>query len=53
MGIEKDYLMRQLLMLFEVIHKIRQFRKKGEDEKAEEQIQYFYACLKIDDEVGA
>lgn len=51
MGIEKDYLMRQLMMLFEVIHKILRFRKKGENEKAEEQIQYFYTCLKIDDEV--
>ena len=51
MGIEKDYLMRQLMMLFEVIQKILQFRKKGENEKAEEIIQYFYACLKIDDEV--
>lgn len=48
MGIEKDFLMRQLMMLFEVIHKILRHRKSGENEKAEEQIQYFYACLKID-----
>lgn len=51
MGVEKDYLMRQLMMLFEVIHKILRLRKKGENEEAEEQIQYFYACLKIDDDV--
>ena len=34
MGIEKDYLMRQLLMLFEVIQKILRWRKKGEKGKA-------------------
>ncbi len=51
MGVEKDYLMRQLMMLFEVIQKILRFRKKGENEKAEEQIQYFYACLKIDEDL--
>ncbi len=51
MGIEKDYLMRQLMMLFEVIHKILRHRKKGEDEEAEEEIKYFYECLKIDDDI--
>ncbi len=51
MGIEKDYLMRQLMMLFEVIHKILRHRKKGENEEAEQEIQYFYKCLKIDDDV--
>ncbi len=51
MGVEKDYLMRQLMMLFEVIQNILRFRKKGENEKAEEQIQYFYACLKIDEDL--
>jgi hypothetical protein len=48
MGIEKDFLMRQLMMLFEVIHKILGHRKKGENDEAEEAIQYFYECLKID-----
>ena len=48
MGIEKDYLMRQLLMLFEVIRKILAYRKQGEEEKAIEEIQYFYSCLKIE-----
>lgn len=51
MGIEKDYLMRQLMMLFEVIHKILRHRKKGENEEAEREIQYFYECLKIDNDV--
>lgn len=51
MGIERDYLMRQLMMLFDVIQKILRYRKKGDIEQAEEQIKYFYACLKIDDDV--
>ncbi len=53
MGIEKDFLMRQLMMLFEVIHKILRYRKKGEKGKALDQIQYFYNCLKIKDDVGS
>ena len=52
MGIEKDFLMRQLMMLFEVIHKILRYRKKGEKGKALDQIQYFYNCLKIEGDVG-
>lgn len=48
MGIEKDYLMRQLLMLFEVIQKILRYRKKGDTEKAQDEIRYFYECLKIE-----
>lgn len=51
MGIEKDFLMRQLMLLFDVIHKIFRHRKKGENEEAEEQIQYFYTSLKIDDDL--
>ena len=51
MGVEKDYLMRQLMMLFEVIQKIMRHRKKGEKEEAEEQIQFFYEYLKIDENV--
>ncbi|WP_321997012.1 hypothetical protein [Draconibacterium orientale] len=51
MGVEKDYLMRQLMMLFEVIQKILRHRRKGEDEEAEKQIQFFYEYLKIDDDV--
>ena len=52
MGIERDYLMRQLMMLFEVIQKILRNRRKGEEEEAEEQISYFYQCLKIDKEAS-
>ena len=48
MGIEKDYLMRQLMMLFEVIQKILRYRQKGEKKPALDQIKYFYECLKID-----
>lgn len=53
MGIEKDFLMRQLMMLFEVIHKILGYRKKGEKGKALDQIQYFYNCLKIEDDISS
>jgi hypothetical protein len=51
MGIEKDYLMRQLMMLFELISKIFRYRKKGEFDKAEDEINYFYSILKIDEDV--
>jgi len=51
MGIEKDYLMRQLMMLFEVISRIIRFRKKGENENAQDEINYFYSCLKIDEDI--
>lgn len=53
MGIEKDYLMRQLMMLFEVIQKILRYRKKGEKENAEKEIKVFYEWLKIDEEVDS
>lgn len=48
MSFEKDYLMRQLMMLFEVISKILRYRKKGEKGKALDEINYFYKCLKIE-----
>lgn len=51
MGIEKDYLMRQLMMLFELIQRILRHRKKGEDEEAEQQIRVFYEYLKIDEAI--
>jgi hypothetical protein len=51
MGIEKDYLMRQLMMLFEVIHKIIRYRKKGEKEEAFDEIQHFYQTLNIEVEI--
>jgi len=43
--------MNQLMMLFEVIHKILRLRRKGEDEEAEKQVQFFYEYLKIDEDV--
>lgn len=51
MGIERDYLMRQLMMLFEVIEKIIRYRKKGENRLAEDEIEYFYSSLNIESEV--
>jgi len=51
MGIERDFLMRQLMMLFDVISKMIRHRKKGENDDAQEQINYFYSCLKIDEDV--
>lgn len=51
MGVEKDYLMRQLMLLFEVIQKILGHRRKGDNDEAEEQIKYFYNCLKIDEDL--
>jgi len=53
MGIEKDYLMRQIMMLFEVIHKILRYRRKGEKGKALDQIKYFYDCLKIEGTISS
>ncbi len=51
MGIERDYLMRQLMMLLEVIQKIVNYRKKGQQQEAEEQIDYFYSYLKLEKEI--
>jgi len=51
MGLERDYLMRQLMMLFEVIQKILRYRQKGEKKPALDQIKYFYECLEIDEPV--
>jgi hypothetical protein len=51
MGFERDYLMRQLMMLFDVIEKIIRYRKKGEKEKAEDEIEYFYSSLNIESEI--
>ncbi len=51
MGVERDYLMRQIMMLFNVLQKILRYRKKGEEKEAEAQIQYFYSCLNIEEDV--
>ena len=52
MSIERDYLMRQLMQLFDVLRKIFGHREKGEIEEAESQIRYFYSLLKIEKDVG-
>ena len=51
MGIERDYLMRQLMILFDVIEKIIRYRKKGENRLAEDEIEYFYSSLNIESEI--
>ncbi|MEE4284742.1 MAG: hypothetical protein V2I31_01295 [Mariniphaga sp.] len=51
MGIERDYLMRQLMMLFDVIQKILNFRKKGQKEEAEKQVRYFYESLEMETKI--
>jgi hypothetical protein len=51
MGIERDYLMRQLLMLFEAIQRILRLRKKGDKEEALDEIRNFYGCLKIETDI--
>ena len=48
MGIERDYLMRQLMMLMEVIQKIMRFRKQGDHQKAMDEIRYFYESMKVE-----
>lgn len=53
MGFERDYLMRQLMMLFEVIEKIIRYRKKGEKQQAEDEIEYFYSSLNIENEINS
>jgi hypothetical protein len=51
MGIERDYLMRQLMMLFEMIQRILRLRKKGDKDEALEEIKDFYNCLKIETDI--
>ena len=46
MGFERDYIMRQIMQLLEVLQRILGHRIKGEKEEAEEQIRYFYNILK-------
>jgi hypothetical protein len=52
MSIQRDFLMRQLMQLFQVLEKIIRKRKDGAYEDAEEDIQFFYACLKIEDDIS-
>ena len=48
MGFERDFLLRQLMMLFEVIARIIRYRKNGQNENAREEIGYFYKCLAVE-----
>ena len=52
MGFERDYIMRQIMQLFDVIQKILRLRIKGQEEEAEEQIRYFYTILKIETDIA-
>ncbi len=52
MGIERDFLMRQIMLLMEVLQKILRYRKKGEKGKANDMIQVFYSALKIEEDVS-
>jgi len=51
MGIERDFLMRQIMQLFQVLQRILGHRVKGEKEEAEEQIRYFYKILKWETDI--
>jgi len=51
MSIERDYLMRQIKQLFDVLSKILRHRKKGELEEAEDQVKYFYKVLKWEKDI--
>ena len=51
MGFERDYIMRQIMQLIEVLQKILGHRIKGEKEEAEEQIRYFYKILKWENDI--
>ena len=50
--LERDFLMRQLMQLFEVLQNIIRRRKKGENNQALEDISFFYSILKVEKEMG-
>lgn len=51
MSVERDYLMRQIMQLFNVLQRILGLRIKGDKEEAEEQIRYFYKILKWENDI--
>jgi hypothetical protein len=51
MSIERDYLMRQIKQLFDVLSKIFGLREKGDLAEAENQVRYFYRILKIETDI--
>ena len=40
------------MQLVEVLAKVLRLRKEGNREEAEQQIRYFYSCLKVDEDVS-
>lgn len=46
--IERDYLMRQLMQLLEIIQKILRSREKGDKQEAEREVSFFYEILRLD-----
>lgn len=46
---EKDYLMRQLMQLFEALQRIVGRRRQGENHQALEEVTLFYSILKLED----
>ena len=52
MGVERDFIVRQLMMLFSFLHKVIALRKKGEKEEAEKTIHEIYATLKIEEDLS-
>jgi hypothetical protein len=50
--LERDFLMRQLMQLFEALQNIIRRRKKGETNQALEDISFFYSILKMDKDTG-
>lgn len=51
MSIERDYLVRQIMQLFNVLQRILGLRIKGNKEEADEQIRYFYKILKWENNI--
>ena len=51
MSVERDYLMRQIKQLFDVLSKILGHRNKGELEEAEDQVRYFYKILRWEKDI--
>jgi predicted nucleic acid-binding Zn ribbon protein len=50
--LERDYLMRQFMQLFEALQNIIRRRKKGENKQALEDVSFFYSILKMDKDTG-
>ena len=51
MSIERDFIMRQIMQLFQVLRKILGLREEGELEEAQSQVRYFYRILNITTDV--